>query len=203
MTVKAMDNEQGGAIWRQYFDDFITFKLDLESNPSDLTREIIDAYISPLRSMCSDTLSQLVSLHVCFHVHHLDLTKVTRILSQISRVQNEMAILSPKGSLNPTATLTPGSLMDTRSASKMPPTLGSFIVTMLFDFISNMDTAASEDLQCWYRSYHDIVSFNLHLIHYNNIITCVNDDHNPLSLFFIDVCAFYGREYFEQPYFST
>ena len=197
-----MDNEQGDTIWRQYFDDFITFKLDLESNPSDLTREIIDAYISPLRSMCSDALSQLVSLHVCFHVHHLDLRKVTRILSPIFRVQNEMAALSPN--VNRTVTLTPATLMEqenTKSASRMPPTIGSFIVTMLFDFISNMDASASESLQCWYRSYRDIVSFNLYLIHHN--IMYEHDDHNPLSIFLIDVNTCYGREYFEQPCFST
>ena len=166
-----MDDEQGDTIWKQYFDDFVTYKLALDSEPSDLTREIIDAYISPLKSMCKDALSRLVSLHVCFHVHHLDLTKVTRILSQISKVEKEMATLSP--GINPTATLTPGSFMeyeDIKSA-RMPPTLGSFVVTMLFDFISNMDASTSESLQCWYRSYRDIVSTNLHLLHLNNMYT--------------------------------
>ena len=154
-----MDDDQGDTIWRQYFDDFITYKLDLDSKPSLLTREIIDAYISPLKSMHSDALSRMVSLHVCFHVHHLDLTKVSRILSQIYKVEKEMATLSR--STVPAATIsTFMEHKDIKSASRMYPSLGSFIVSMLFDFISLSTDAASENLQCWYRSYCDIVSIH-------------------------------------------
>ena len=155
-----MDDEQGDTIWRQYFDDFVAYKLDLDSKPTPLTREIIEAYISPLKSMRTDALSQMVSLHAYFHVHHLDLTNVSRILSQIYRVEKEMATLSPSR-ISPTSMLTSATLIeceDIASASRMPPSLGGFIVTLLFDFISNTDAAASESLQCWYRSYRDIVS---------------------------------------------
>ena len=132
-----MDDEQGDTLWRQYFDDFVTYKLGLDSKPLPLTREITDAYISPLKPMCTNALSRMVSLHVCFHVHHLDLTRISNILSQISTFMEQKPI---------------------KSASRISPSLGSFIVTMLFDFISSTDAAASECLQCWYRSYRDIVS---------------------------------------------
>ena len=158
VTIKAMDDEQGDTIWRQYFDDFVTYKLDLDSKPSPLIREIIHACISPIETKCTDSLSQMVSLHVCFHVHHLNLTKVSRILSQIYRVEREMATLSPN--TVPAATISTLNLMeheDITSASRMPPSLGSFIIKLLFDFIFSAD-AASENLQCWYRSYRDIVS---------------------------------------------
>ena len=158
MAIKAMDDEQGDTIWRQYFDDFVTYKLDLDSEPTPLTRDIIDAYISPLKTVCSDSLSQMVSLHVYFHVHHLDLKKVSRILSQIYIVEKEMATLSPNATS--TATLSFMKREDITSASRMPPSLGSFIVRMLFDFISSTDAAASESLQCWYKSYRDIVSIH-------------------------------------------
>ena len=121
--------------------------------------------------MCTDTLSRMVSLHVCFYVHHLDLTKVSRILSQIYRVEKEMASLSP--STVPATTI---SIFmeheDIKSASRMPPSLGNFIVTMLFDFISSTDAAASESLQCWYRSYRDIVSIHCMYTLHNHDYVC-------------------------------
>ncbi len=157
VAVKAMDDEQGDTLWRQYFDDFITYKLDLDSEPSPLTREIIDAYISPLKPMCTNALSQMISLHVCFHVHHLDLTRISSILSQIERVGKEMATFSPS-SITPSSMLTSGTFMEHENVTSASPTLGSFIVTMLFDFISSTDAAASESIDCWYRSYRDIVS---------------------------------------------
>ena len=151
-----MDDEQGNTLWRQYFDDFVTYKLGLDSKPLPLTREITDAYISPLKTMCTGALSQMISLHVYFHVH---LTNVSRILSQIYGVEKEMATLFP----SPTSMLTSATLVECEnitSASGMPPSLRGLIVALLFDFISSIDAAATESLQRWYKCYHDIVSIH-------------------------------------------
>ena len=152
----AMNNEDGNTLWRCYFDDFVHYKLHLGFKPPPLIIEIINNVISPLIIEGGDALTRIASLHVHCHVHHVDLAKITRMLMPISMMEN----LSPTKD-KPIITLRSVEVLmhEVKPTPKMPPTFRSLIITTLFNSaVSSMDAITSENLQCWYRSYHSIVS---------------------------------------------
>ena len=147
-----MNNDTAQEIWKRYFEDFVHFKLHLESKVLPLTNRILTVYIGSIDE--KDSLTRLVSLHVRLEVGQLDLGKLSRTLRPISRVAQEMETLTTM----PDAVLTSiTSMVDIRSVTESPETLGAFTVDILFTAISSLQEVDDEKINQWHRSYNDIV----------------------------------------------
>ena len=152
VAIEAMKADH--TLWMHYFDDFARHKLNLnEATP--LTCQILQVYIGINAPDCNDILSKVVSLHVRFHVHQLDISKVVRVLRPVSELESRSLSLKA----DPTATITLESVVSPKhtEGQRRLPNISSFIVSMLFETFCEATMRGTVKLTQCCKSYLGIV----------------------------------------------
>lgn len=149
-AIQAMQNDE--SLWNRYFDDFTQYKLHLLPDMTLFTKQIlgIDTFD------CNNALSNLVLLHVRFHVYKHDTAKVVRVLKPISKLEIESSSLTT----DPTLTLSFKSVVSPEytAGQKQLPNISSVALTVLFaTFCEAASTRSADKLTQWHKSYLSIV----------------------------------------------
>lgn len=149
IVAKAMQSDD--SLWTHYCEDFIWYKLHLFPEKTLFIQDILHLYIGSDVLDCTNALSKLVSLHVRFHVHQLDIVKVMKVLKPISKLESMSSPLMPNPIVGLKSVVSPVDTVD----KKRLPNISSFIVTMLFEAFS--EAASKDELTQWHRSYFSVV----------------------------------------------
>ncbi len=149
----------------RYFDDFIHSKLHLESLASSetpLTRRLLRSYTGDLQTDESVSVPAcLAQLHIRLHVRKLNLTRVTSILKQLSKVHSTIQDFSTP--LSPRSSRFDFSLP--QPSDEVPQTI---IVDFLFSFVKrsvlNPVERRTQRLTLFFECYQELVSVNNSLV---------------------------------------
>lgn len=79
-------------LWQRYFDDFIRYKLRLNTGEGAISQEILKAFFGQLHQQ--EATIRMINLHVYIRVYQLDLAKMATVLRPLDKLQ-QMARATP------------------------------------------------------------------------------------------------------------
>jgi len=156
VAIKEMQNED---LWQKYYNDFTNYFLHMSSAPNSIEHKLLQLTFDDVLSSYSEM--KAIAAHCYIHLYQLDLAKVVALLKplgQLHIVRNDQASLYPG---DPEYTF-----VSTLQASKAVPGskhISKFVIESLFAVLINAVYSRKNrlnQLQQWYNSYRDMVSFD-------------------------------------------